>query len=165
MLTNISWNQYILVVVLLLVSWYLLVGLRFYKEALQARVTGKRKLRFHRGSEDSNTESKEELDPDGGHQGMEINTAESQSDLSDAIFSEIDGLVKRLKNVITDAKQRKLDKQEFEDYMRLILKNYPLLRDSPYRSAVDELIVSECEKIGSFLLTQKEVEGFWVEFD
>jgi len=72
-------------------------------------------------------------------------------------------ITKRLKNVISDATQKKLVKQEFEDSMRSALLAYPLLRDSPYRSSVDELIVSECEKQGSILLTQQEVEALWDE--
>ena len=43
MLTNISWTNYTLVVVLLAASWYLFVGLRFYFTELKDRVTGKKK--------------------------------------------------------------------------------------------------------------------------
>jgi hypothetical protein len=148
-------GNYTVVVVLLVASWYLLVGLRFYREELKDVMTRKRKLQF-RGS---NGESNEEPDPDLRYLNFEINTSESA--VSDSIFQEVDGLVKQLKNVITDAIQRKLIKQEFEDHMRLALAAYPLLRDSPYRSSVDELIVSECEKQGAVLLTQQEVKALW----
>ncbi|RTY88455.1 hypothetical protein EKL32_25150 [Flavobacterium sp. GSN2] len=157
MFTNISWGNYIVVVVLLLASWYLFVGLRFYFDDIKEIVTGKRKLQFRRLGNTNYQEPQSELN----YLDFEINTSESVA--SDTIFHEVDGLVKQLKNVITDAAQRKLIKQEFQDYMRLALIAYPLLKDSPYRSSVDELIVSECEKQGVILLSQQEVEALWDE--
>ncbi|MFV8324280.1 hypothetical protein [Flavobacterium sp. ZS1P14] len=159
MFTNISWGNYIVVVVLLLASWYLFVGLRFYFDDIKEIVTGKRKLQFRRLGNTNYQEPQSELN----YLDFEINTSESESVASDTIFQEVDGLVKQLKNVITDATQRKLIKQEFQDYMRLALTAYPLLRNSPYRSSVDELIVSECEKQGAILLSQQEVEALWDE--
>jgi hypothetical protein len=159
MFTNISWGNYIIVVVLLLASWYLFIGLRFYFDDIKEIVTGKRKLQFRGTSGGLNAASDNDLsDLD-----FEITTSKSESAASDTIFQEVDGLVKRLKYVITEAIQRKLGKQEFEEYMRKVLAAYPLLRDSPYRSSVDELIVSEYEKQGSILLTQQEVNGLWDE--
>ena len=155
MFTNISWGNYTVVVVLLLVSWYLFIGLRFYFAEIKEIVEGKRKLQFRGPIGESNAAS-DYLD-------FESRTSESESAASNTIFHEVDGLVKRLKNVISDATQNKLVKQEFEDSMRSALLAYPLLRDSPYRSSVDELIVSECEKQGSILLTQQEVEALWDE--
>lgn len=157
MFTNISWGNYIVVVVLLLAGWYLFVGLRFYFDDIKEIVTGKRKLQFRRLGNTNYQEPQSELN----YLDFEINTSESVA--SDTIFKEVDGLVKQLKNVITDATQRKLIKQEFQDYMRLTLTAYPLLRNSPYRSSVDELIVSECEKQGAILLSQQEVEALWDE--
>lgn len=157
MFTNISWGNYIVVVVLLLASWYLFVGLRFYFDDIKEIATGKRKLQFRRLGNTNYQEPQSELN----YLDFEINTSESVA--SDTIFQEVDGLVKQLKNVITDATQRKLIKQEFQDYMRLTLTAYPLLRNSPYRSSVDELIVSECEKQGAILLSQQEVEALWDE--
>lgn len=159
MFTNISWGNYIVVVVLLLASWYLFVGLRFYFDDIKEIVTGKRKLQFRRLGHPNYQEPQSELN----YLDFEITTSESEPAGSDTIFQEVDGLVKRLKNVITDATQRKLIKQEFQDNMRLALTAYPLLRDSPYRSSVDELIVSECEKQGSILLSLQEVEALWDE--
>ncbi|WP_231557121.1 hypothetical protein [Flavobacterium sp. AED] len=142
-------------------SWYLFVGLRFYFDDIKEIVTGKRKLQFRTLGNTNYQEPQSELN----YLDFEITTSESESEPSgsDTIFQEVDALVKRLKKVITDATQRKLVKQEFENHMRLALTAYPLLRDSPYRSSVDELIVSECQKQGSILLSQQEVEALWDE--
>ena len=44
MFTNISWGNYIVVVVLLATSWYLFVGLRFYFTELKDLATGEKKF-------------------------------------------------------------------------------------------------------------------------
>jgi len=159
MFTTISWSNYGIVIGGLLLVWYLFVGLRFYREEIKEIVEGKRKLQFRGAIGESNAQS----DNDPRHLDFESTTSGAETAASNTIFQEVDGLVKQLKNVITDATQKKLIKQEFEDSMRSALFAYPLLRDSPYRSSVDELIVSECEKQGSILLTQQEVEALWDE--
>ncbi|MFV8344024.1 hypothetical protein [Flavobacterium sp. XS2P39] len=160
MFTNISWSNYIVVFVLTLVSWYLFTGLRFYFNVLKDIVAGKRKLQIR----EATGKSDEESDYDVRYlDSIEIISFESVSAASGTIFEEVDALVKQLNNVLIEATQRKLAKQEFEDYMKLVLKKYPLLKESPYRWVVDELIVIECENHGPVFLTQQEVEVLWDE--
>jgi hypothetical protein len=155
MFTNISWGNYTIVVVLLGVSWYLFVGLKFYFTELKDIATGKRKFQFRSYPEiQSNSSYQESSD-----------TSLSQSFLteSDQTFQDVDHLVERLKNVVADAAQRKLLQQEFVDYLRLVLIEYSSVKNSPFRSSVSELIVSECDKLDFIHLTQQEAEGLWNE--
>lgn len=160
MFTNISWSNYIVVVILLLASWYLFVGFRFYFDDLKQIALGKRKLQF-RGFE-----NKDYQDPQ-----SELNyqeTPETVSNLTsfgeyDSTFQDVDALVERLKSFIADASKRKLLKQEFLNYIQLLLKEYPSVKDSAFRSSVSELIVTECKTLDSILVTQSEAEGLWNE--
>ncbi|MFV8347576.1 hypothetical protein [Flavobacterium sp. ZB4P13] len=155
MFTNISWGNYTIVVVLLGASWYLFVGLKFYFTELKDIATGKRKFQFRSYPEIQSNISYQES-PD---------TSSSQSFLteSDQTFQDVDHLVERLKNVVADAAQRKLHQQEFVDYLGLVLTEYPSVKNSPFRSSVSELIVSECDKLESIHLTQQEAEALWNE--
>jgi hypothetical protein len=162
MFTNISWGNYIVVVVLLLASWYLFVGLRFYFDDIKEIVTGKRKLKFHRLGKTNYQEPQSELNYQNS---PEMTSTQSSFGEFDTTFQDVDSLVERLKNVIADAAKRKLLKQEFLDYIKLILKEYPSVKDSPFRSSVSELIVSECDKLESITLTQTEAEELWDEKD
>lgn len=160
MLTGISWNNYIVVVVLLSIVWYLFVGLRYYFEDIKEFVTGKRKLQF-RGLE---RKFIPKLDYDFDYQKSDkILNAPVEFETVDPVFNEVEDLTARLKNAITNTTQKKLVKSEIEDRLRFILKEYPLLRDSPFCSSISELIVSECEKQESVLLTLQEVEALWNE--
>jgi hypothetical protein len=155
MFTNISWGNYIVVVVLLGVSWYLFVGLRFYFADIKDIVTGKRKVQF---------QSYPEIPSELTYQESPDNTpSPSYLTESDQTFQDIDHLVERLKNVVADAAQRKLLQKEFIDYLGLVLTEYPSVKNSPFRSSVNELIVSECDKLESIHLTQQEAEALWNE--
>ncbi|MFV8354904.1 hypothetical protein ACNQGB_01810 [Flavobacterium sp. XS1P32] len=162
MFTNISWSNYIVVVVLLLAIWYLFVGLRFYFDDIKEIVTGNRKLQFRRLGHPNYEEPQSELN----YQNLpEVTSTQSSFGEFDTTFQDVDSLVERLKNVVADAAKRKFHKQEFLDYIKSILWEYPSVKDSPFRSSVSELIVSECDKLESITLTQTEAEELWDEKD
>lgn len=155
MFTNISWGNYIVVVTLLVGSWYLFVGLRFYLSEIKEIATGKWKFQFRSYLESPSNISDQES--------AETSSSPSNLTESDQTFQDVDHLVERLKNVVADAGQRKLVQQEFIDYLGLVLREYPSVKKSPFRSSVSELIVSECDKLESIHLTQQEAEALWNE--
>jgi hypothetical protein len=158
MFTNISWGNYTVVVTLLLASWYLFIAFRFYLEEIKEIVMGKRKFQFRELKDFNYSESQSELN----HQDPpEVNSFQSEFAISDNTFEEVERLVERLKNVTADAAKRKLLKQEFLGYLRLVLTEYPNVKNSPFSSSVSELIVSECDKLESVTLTQEEAEKLW----
>ncbi|KDN54677.1 hypothetical protein [Flavobacterium seoulense] len=158
MLRGISWNSYIVVAVLVLIAWYLFVGLRFYFDDLKDLVSGKRKLQFR----DLLGKPISRLDVDFDYQkSEEVLNAAVEFETVDPIFNEVEELTSRLKNAITDATQKKLLKDEFEHRLRFLLKENLLLGNSSFRPSINEFIVSECEKQESVLLTHQEVEDLW----
>ncbi|OYX86520.1 MAG: hypothetical protein B7Y83_01115 [Flavobacteriales bacterium 32-34-25] len=158
MLTGISWNNYMVVVVLLSIVWYLFVGLRYYFDDIKDLVSGKRKLQF-RGLE-RKLIPKSDYDFD-YQKSDEILKTSVEFETIDPVFNEVEEFTASLKKAITDAIQKKLIKKDFEDHLRFILKEHPLLGNSPLRSSINELIVSECEKQESVLLTHQEVDALW----
>lgn len=158
MFTNISWGNYIVAVVLLLASWYLFIGLRFYFDDIKEIVIGKRKLHFRRLGNTNYQETQSELHYQDSSQGI---LPEATFGEFDTTFLDVDALVEQLKDIVTDAAKRKLLKQEFIDHLRLVLKEYPSVKNSAFSSSVSELIVSECGRLESITLTQREAEGLW----
>jgi len=156
MFTNISWGNYTVVVVLLVASWYLFVGLRFYFSEIKEITAGKWRFHFLRSNPEIPSNFSYQESP-------EASSSPSYLAESDQIFQDVDHLVAKLKNVVVDAEQRKLVQQEFIDYLRLFLTEYPSVKNSPFRSSVSELIVSECDKLQSIHLTQQEAEALWNE--
>ncbi|KFF13752.1 hypothetical protein [Flavobacterium hydatis] len=159
MFTNISWGNYIVVIVLLLASWYLFIGFRFYFGDIKDLLNGKRRLQFRSPQHTSSYEPDPLLH---SQESTERNSVPSPFGEFDTTFQDVDHLIERLKTVITDSTKKKIPKQEFIDYLRSILVEYPSIKNSSFSSSVSELIVSECTKIDAIVLTQEEAEALWI---
>ncbi|GIQ57871.1 hypothetical protein Flavo103_10070 [Flavobacterium collinsii] len=158
MFTNISWGNYIVVVILLLASWYLFVGFRFYFNYLKEILSRKRKRPLRRLGDPSFGDFQSEEDY---QETPESTISQPTFGEFDTTFQDVDTLVTRLKSFIADAVKNKLLKEEFLHYIQLILKEYPSVRDSAFRSSVSELIVTECKTLGGIIVTQTEAEELW----
>lgn len=157
MFTNISWAGYLTVVAILLPIYYLYVGVRYFSADLKTLFAERQKLKFKAAPA---TDSKADDLLILGESRLE---SPSFEETTDDEFAEVEHLIERLKAVIADASRRKLIPQEFRQYLRLVLKEYPTIRYSPLRSSINELIISECEKYGTVTLKEAEVELLWKE--
>jgi hypothetical protein len=156
MLTNISWTDYIIAVVLLLTAYYFFVGMRYFSADLKNLVSGKSNLKFMGGiSYDTLTESIQpsEKNYNGERPALETTTEDD--------FAEVEHLIERLKSVIADASGKKLTSQELKQILHLVFQEYPNIKNSPFRSSINELVASECEKYGAVTLSEDEVEHLW----
>src|SRR5690606_1945147 len=119
-----SWTEYFMAIGLLLVIYYLLIGLRYHTNDLKRLLSGERR------ASDLNVDDF----------GNDTDNAASENEGSDE-FEEVESLIERLRSVIADAAQRKLVYEEFRHYLRLLFKEYPSIRQAPIRSSVNELVV------------------------
>lgn len=150
MFTNISWTTYITFVAILLVAWYLFIGLRFYFSELQILLTGKRK------PEQKIEENK--------FQNIDDDQSETLSkEQTEYFFEEVETLSARIKDAVSDASAKKYNKEEFSFLLQLTLKEFPELKGTPLQYPINNLIVSECEKQGFIHLSAVELEMLWVE--
>lgn len=156
MFTNISWTDYSIVVAILGSLYYLFIGLRYYPTELKELLSGKRKLHFRVPEFNKKNETgwpslqTEEQDGDNSI----LNT-------TDDTFNEVEALIAALKENIEKASKKQFIKQEFNYSLKVILKNYPQIRDSRFRSAIDELLLSECEKHGTITLSEDDIVRLW----
>ena len=157
MLTNISWTDYIIAVAISLVAYYFFVGMRYFSADLKNLISGKNNLRFMVGIS-YDTEESENIQSSEKNYNVENSALETSSDDD---FAEVEHLIERLKSVIADASGKKLIPQEFKQYLHLVLQEYPNIKNSPFRSSINELVASECEKYGAVTLSEDEVEHLW----
>lgn len=157
MLNDISWTDYIMAVGITLVIYYLFIGVKYYAGEIKDLLSGKRKFKLkpalpaaHEKQYDQNIESEQP-----GITGFENS--------KDDEFIELEHLIGRLKTVIEDASHREMVPQEFKQYLTMILKEYPSIKDSPLRSSVNEMIISECQKYGTVMLNEDEVDSLWID--
>ncbi|MBF9252140.1 hypothetical protein I2I11_02430 [Pontibacter sp. 172403-2] len=163
MFTSISWTNYIVVIILLLAIYYILIGICFYSRDFQQFLTVRRKGKI-RSSGDEIVDDIPLNNPDDPFKQIESDLSFSDSSFaqtSDDTFEDIERLILRLKEAIADAGTKQYIKQEFFLLLQLILKEYPHLKDSPFQSTINELIISECGKYGSIAISEEEVVMLW----
>lgn len=157
MFTNISWANYIFVVTLLLAAWYLFIGMRFYFHDLQSFLARKRKPN---SSVDYNELRSDErkVTVSSKFTNEQIETPET-----DMLFEEVEELTTKLKETIADASSKNYNREEFIFLLQLTLKEYPHLKGSIFHEALNNRIISECEKYGSLHLSAEEQVMLWKE--
>lgn len=166
MLSNISWANYISVVLLLLVVYYIFVGAKFYSKEIKDLLAGKNKLSFLTSSAVSVQDDEE---PNIGAQPVQPDLFASETkyvpafeEINDAV-EQVKQLTNSLKEAIAEAVEKNYIKEEFILSLQLLLKKYPFLKGSPSMVAINNLIASECEKYGYIQLSAEERVMLWNE--
>ena len=76
-------------------------------------------------------------------------------------MDEVEELVATLVKGIQNASEKEMVSAEFKQHLRMLLREKPSIKNSPYRSSINELIISECGKHGTFTLSEKEADALW----
>lgn len=149
MFTNISWSNYIIAISVLLVIWYLILVFKFYYPELKQIISGKKKIKILSFGNQSKRNLSEPISS---------SFSESFDTLGDA-----EELSNRVLQTIEESAERDLSPKEFQNYLKLVLAEYPYVKISSLRENVNKFIVSECEKHPQLLLTYEQVNSLWEE--
>lgn len=151
MFSNISWQDYFMVVGVTLTVYYIAIVLRFYSVELKTLLTGKGKVRF----QNPDAQFFEDNIPRPPERQEEI-----VSYTEDDEYAELEKLLSGLKETIKDASEKRYVLPEFKQMIRKILHQYPGVKSSNLRSSVNEFVVSECENSG-LSLSDEQVDTLW----
>jgi len=167
MFTNITWANYLLVITLLCTVYYLVIGFWFYSHELQAFISGFRKpgispehAKTSHLPQDSRSPGvmqevwPEALEPP-NISGNQLNHTATKEEW---ITSED-------KLAIAEAAQKARTKEEFFQTLQLLLQAHPGLKETTFRSTIQDLIMAETEKSSSFSLTPQDFYELWLAAD
>lgn len=161
MLHHITWHQYFSAIIVIAIIYYLWVILRCYRPEIQ-----KFGNRFRPKSEDlPNALQYQEAEPADTHKYQTENTAAvAPEKMETEDFPEdTETITSQLKAVIQSAAAKPYAPAALIPQLKKILQSFPDIGASPYREAITELVVQECEKTGTALLTEDEVDQWWRE--
>lgn len=147
MFTNISWTDYLAGIAISLIIYYIFIGVKYYSYDLKDFISGRKKLTVNR----SIAPKIEEFQ----------NTAQDDETVFEDDFAEVEELIIKLRHQIESGAADQQNTDELQQALSSILKKYPNVKNSPLRSSVNELIVSEIEKYGAVTLREDEVELLW----
>lgn len=158
MLTNISWTNYIVFVLLLLAVWYIVTGFKLYYPHLKNLFTGNIKFTLRKANKKSsfNTESTENSEFSDVDDKPLINLEDT-----DRLLEAAEELIQKLKNAISYAASKKLNKEQFTHLLQQKVDEYPTLKNSSSQVGINELIVKECEKYSFITLSAEELVMLW----
>lgn len=152
MFINISWMDYGLVILLIGSLYYLFVGLRYYPSELKELLSGKRKqVVFNR-----NREIDEAISQVNAHK-----EDDSVLHATNEKIHEVESLIAALKERMTSASKEQHSPEEFINSLKMLLRDYSQIQDLPFRTGINELILSECEKHGTITLSEDDVVQLW----
>jgi hypothetical protein len=154
LLNQISWHQYLTISLLAAVIYYLMVILRCYRpelQNLQRRISGDKPgerlqaLQYQPAEEESPSSPVQSPDQR-PHQGE--------------IISNTDYLTGELKACIAKAADKTFAPAILIPQLKQILQKYQSIAASE-RPVINYMLVNECEKTGTALLTEEEVDQWW----
>lgn len=167
MFSSVAWANYISTVFVLVIIYYLVVGIKFYSHEFKNMFSGKHKSPEHNASSQNELEDVQ-LQPSpiednqqelfGSHKQYMPSVEET-----DETFEQVQELTVRLKEVIEVAYSKNYIKEEFIHSLQLLIREYQFLKGSPFMVAINNLIASECEKQGYLLLDAEERVMLWNE--
>ena len=154
MLTNISWSSYITAISTLLLIWYLYLGFKYYYFEFKQIVSGEQKIKFL----NFRNNKRKNISNSSGENTLTETFSSSFDTLDDA-----EELSEQLLKAVAESADRDLPREEFQNYLRLILAEYPFVKISSLRDHINKLIISESEKHADLFLTYAEVDSLWDE--
>ena len=141
MLSNVSWSEYVAVIVVLAIVYYLVIGIKYFREEIKALFNGKLKKSSHPAK--TNAENL-------------INQK-----AVDASFEELQAVVNDLRYGILDRLGKQADKSQLITLLQDRLAKYEGLNRPAYRVAINNYIIQHAEEICGVAFSEDELNAAW----
>ncbi len=161
MFTNIAWSNYLFYLFILLFLYYLVVWITFYSPDLKHRLTIIKRRSAHH-FESSSIGSHEPRSYD-NHSNNVSNSLEDERTTSNEHPLVVDRLLERVHEVILLAGKRNFPKEELIMALRLIVEEYPSLKNSQFHALINRSIEQESAKPGAIPLEAADIDQLWLE--
>lgn len=137
MLEQITWNNYFTAVAIILVIYYLLIALLYYRGEISEKINRYMK---------SGTVAPEEI--------------EDESSTGSSAFNELEAIVAGIKGILEEA-GKEAGKEELLERLGNILASYEGLGSPAFRGAINNYIIGHAEKICAVSFDEEELNRHW----
>ncbi|MNQ81612.1 hypothetical protein D3C85_966420 [compost metagenome] len=148
MFTNISWGSYLTAAGIAIIFWYLIILLKFHSSDLKKILSGEKKLQIPFLKKTSKNL-------------QEIKSISDSFPKSFDTLEDVENLSLRIKEAVKDSAEKRLTKQQFQNYLRMLLDEYPYVKISSLRENINQQMVFESQKHPNLLLTLSEADSLW----
>lgn len=156
------WKSYATIAGLSTAAYYAVIGWKFYLAEIKSWLGQRHKpVQLREINSQSSDTVAESLPP-------EIDESELVDDLSEApawqseeMFETAEKLSTHLISEIEEAHSKEYSKPDLILMMQMILKNYSVLKGTPFQKVINNRIEAECAKYGSIHLSEGEMIEVW----
>lgn len=159
MFTSNPWAVYAAILAGGLLIYYTFVGWKYFRTEINGLLRGSpRNLKV-----DSGILSKEVKKTSGPNQQDEevIEEEEQPEWQNEEMFAMVENLFEHLTTEIEEAHQKNYNKQDLIQMLQMVLKDYQVLKRTPFQFAVNNRIDAECAKYGSIHLSEGDKSEVW----
>jgi len=155
MFSEISWTDYVEVVLFMLAVYYGVVLIKYYRKDFIFFLLKKHKAPIAAFA----TATLKEQKPKANNVGYNATTYAQDS--SDQFGLLVQSLVDELKAFLSEAGENGLLKEQMWHSLKLLLGKYSSLEGSPFKESIQHFIIDECQRICSVHFSEIEIEGLW----
>ncbi|WP_166925544.1 hypothetical protein [Flavobacterium poyangense] len=148
MFTNISWGSYLTAAGIAIIFWYLIILLKFHSSDLKKILSGEKKLQIPFLKKTSKNL-------------QEIKSISDSFPKSFDTLEDAENLSQRIKEAVKESAEKRLTKEQFQNYLRMLLDEYPYVKISSLRENINQQMVFESQKHPNLLLTLSEADSLW----
>jgi hypothetical protein len=138
MLVNVSWKEYLVVLAVTLVVYYVFVGIRYYRKELDSLLKGELP-KFNKL----------------------VKKEDDNSTRNPADFEELEAVVDDLRYAIFEKAGKLTGQQELAEQLNKRLQNYSGLQKPAYRVAINNYIIRNAKEICGVVFSESELDGMW----
>jgi hypothetical protein len=142
MCSPISWQQFIVTIVVGIVLYYGYVGVSYYRKDWWYRLR--------------NARSPNERPPSVAASTAAANTSSTPNPLLPVVHDLVDEI-----RALLQAERNAADKEELLDKLQRLLQKYPTLKDTPFQPSISQFIYIESKNQCALDLDEDEVTGLW----
>lgn len=153
MFTEISWNSYITIVIVLLAGYYLFIGFRYYRTDILHLLSGRK---FTQTDSVSFT-STQQIKPDQSSHPANMQEGFEKQNL----FQLAQSFSDEIQAYLNEAGRNTLNKKEVMQSLKSLLAKYPSIKNSSFQEFIQNLIKTECETSCSIHLSEEELSALW----
>jgi hypothetical protein len=155
MATHITWTNFGIAVLVILVSYYILLGIYCYAQEIGQIVKNK--------SQTPNPLWVADEEEDFSTPIVESSSIEEETrfQIPDDTAQNVEILIDQLKEGVVFASEHEYQELAYKAHLKSIIQQFPQLKESAYEPAINEFLIKECEKYGSRTLSEEEVMQLW----
>lgn len=148
MFTNISWGSYLTAAGIAIIIYYIIFFLKFHSGDLKKILSGEKKLQIPFLKKTSKNIK-------------EIKSISDSFPKSFDTLQDAEKLSQRIKDAAKECSEKNLSKQQFENYLRMLLEEYPYVKISALKENINQLMVSESQLYPNLVLSLSEADSLW----